>query len=296
MSQFVTTAFVQQYTTNVQLLLQQKGSRLRDLCLSQMHVGKQAVPVEQFAATVAQRRTTRYPPMLPTDTVGDRRWVFPSDYDWSDMVDNIDKLRMLIDPQSSYSQNAGYAMGRAIDQEIVNSFFADAKTGEAGATTTSFLAADQVAATFGSGSSPSGLSIAKLKEAHRILMSNYVDMENDPLHIAITAKQHYDLLQEAQMISGDYSNSMVLESGMIKHFLGFNFVHTELLTTDSNGYRRVPVWAKSGMHLGMWQDISTNITQRYDLKGLPWQVYVYGTFGATRLEEKKVVEIKCYEA
>ena len=50
------------------LLLQQKGSRLRDACVSQMHVGKQAVPVEQFAATVATKRSTRYPPIVPADT------------------------------------------------------------------------------------------------------------------------------------------------------------------------------------------------------------------------------------
>jgi hypothetical protein len=43
----------------------------------------------------------------------------------------------------------------------------------------------------------------------------------------------------------------------------------------------------------MWQDITTHISERNDKAGIPWQVYVYGTFGATRLEEKKVVEIKC---
>ena len=37
-------------------------------------------------------------------------------------------------------------------------------------------------------------------------------------------------------------------------------------------------------------------TAEKDLAGLPWQVYVYGTFGVTRKEEKKVVEIICSEA
>jgi hypothetical protein len=48
------------------------------------------------------------------------------------------------------------------------------------------------------------------------------------------------------------------------------------------------------MHLGMWNDISTMISQRDD-KGYATQVYVKGTFGATRTEEKKIVEIKCDE-
>jgi hypothetical protein len=47
------------------------------------------------------------------------------------------------------------------------------------------------------------------------------------------------------------------------------------------------------MHLGMWNDISADISQRKDLGGLPYQVYLYGTFGATRLEEKRVVQVPC---
>src|SRR5688572_23779959 len=104
MSQFVTTHFVQQYTTNVQLLSQQKMSRLRASVSTATYTGKQGVPVDQFAATVANRRTTRYPALTPADTQTDRRWVFPADYDWNDLIDSIDKLRMLIDPQSSYVQ------------------------------------------------------------------------------------------------------------------------------------------------------------------------------------------------
>jgi len=76
MSQFVTTHFVQQYTTNVQLLAQQKGSRLRNSVTQGVYKGKQGVPVDQFAPTVAQKRTTRYPSLTPIDTNTDRRWVF----------------------------------------------------------------------------------------------------------------------------------------------------------------------------------------------------------------------------
>jgi hypothetical protein len=77
--------------------------------------------------------------------------------------------------------------------------------------------------------------------------------------------------------------------------LGINIVHCERLDTDGSSYRRIPVFAKSGMHLGMWNDVSGDVSQRKDLQGLPWQIYAYGTFGATRLEENKIIEIKCAE-
>jgi hypothetical protein len=243
----------------------------------------------------ATKRVGRYPDLTPQDTPTDRRWVFPSDYDWNDLIDNADKLRMLIDPQSSYVQNGTYAMGRAMDNEIIPAFFGTAKTGKAGSTSTTFPAGQQIAVNFGAAANV-GLTIAKLREAKRLLLAAEVDVDNDPLFVPITAKQHDNLLGEAQAISLDYNDRPVLVEGKITSFMGFTFKHTELLQTDASGYRRVPAYAMSGMYLGLWNDIRTDVSQRKDKSGLPWQVYVYGTFGATRLEEKKTVEIKCSEA
>lgn len=295
MSQQVATHFVQQYTTNVQLLLQQKGSRLRGALMEGAHVGEAAVPVEQIGKVEASKRATRYPDLTPQDTPTDRRWVYPVDYDWNDMIDNADKLRMLIDPQSHYVQNGTYAMGRAMDTEIIAAFFGTAKTGKAGGTSTTFPSGNQVAVNFKSAANV-GMTVAKLREAKRLLLAAEVDVDNDPLFCALTAKQHDDLLGEAQAISLDYNTRPTLVEGKITSFMGFNFIHTERLATDGSGYRRCPAWAKSGMHLGVWNDIRTDVSQRKDKAGLPWQVYVYGTFGATRLEEGKVIELKCSES
>lgn len=293
MSFNVTTHFVQQYTTNVQLLLQQKGSKLRDAVSVGSYTGKAAKAIEQVGSVEAQKRVVRHGDTPLISTPADARWVFPVDYEWADLIDDQDKLRMLIDPQSSYAQNGAYALGRAMDDEIIASFFGTSKTGENGSTNTSFPAGQQVAATIGS-TGATGLNIAKLREAKRVLMANEVDIDNDPLFCVISAQQHDDLLNEAQAISLDYNTRPVLVDGKITAFMGFNFIHSERLDVDGSSYRRVAAFAKSGMHLGMWNDISTMISERAD-KGYATQVYVKGTFGATRTEEKKVVEIKCAE-
>lgn len=298
MSQAITTHFVQQYTTNVQMLLQQKGSKLRQAVMEMRHNGKQAVAVDQFAPVSATKRLGRYQPLLPQDTGTDRRWVFPNDYDWNDLIDNFDKLRLLIDPQSSYVQNGTYAMGRSIDDEIITSLFGDNKTGENGSTSTGTLAAyssgSQLVGT-NIGGTASGMNLDKLRAAKRILMSNEVDIDNEQLFVAMTAKQHDNLLAETQLVSLDYNNKPVLVDGKISSFMGFNFIVIERLPVASS-VRSCAAWAKSGMHLGIWEDISTDVRQRADLSSLPWQVYVNGTFGATRTEEKKVVQINCTEA
>lgn len=298
MSQQVTTHFVQQYTTNVQLLLQQRGSKLRMAMMESMHQGKQAVAVDQFAPVSAAKRLGRYQPLVPQDTGTDRRWVFPNDYDWSDLIDNFDKLRLLVDPQSSYVTNGTYAMGRSMDDEIVTAMFGDNKTGENGSTSTGTLAAFNSGAQLvgvNTGGTNSGLNLDKLRAAKRILMKNEVDVDNDPLFVAMTAAQHDNLLAETQLVSLDYNTRPVLVDGKITSFMGFNFIVLERLPLASN-IRNVCAWAKSGMHLGLWNDIQTDVRQRADLSSLPWQVYVQGTFGATRTEEKKVVQINCFEA
>lgn len=293
MSFNITTHFVQQYTTNVQLLLQQKGSKLRNTVTVGSYTGKAAKAIEQVGPVTAQKRTIRHGDTPLISTPADARWVFPVDYEWADLIDDQDKLRMLIDPTSSYSQNGAYALGRAMDDEIISAFFADAKTGENGSTTTSFGANQDVVVATGS-TGATGLNISKLREAKKILMANEVDIDNDPLFCIITAQQHDDLLNEAQAISLDYNTRPVLVDGKITAFMGFNFVHTERLPLNSSSQRRVPAFAKSGMHLGLFNDINTMISERAD-KGYATQVYVKGTFGATRTEEGKVVEIVCAE-
>jgi hypothetical protein len=294
MSFNVTTHFVQQYTTNVQLLLQQKGSKLRGTVSTGSYSGKAAKAVEQVGAVNAQKRTQRHGDTPLISTPSDARWIYPVDYEWADLIDDQDKLRMLIDPQSSYAQNGAYALGRAMDDEIISAFFGTAKTGENGSTSTAFATGTQQIAVGTGSTGATGLNIAKLREAKKILMENEVDIDNEQLFCVITAEQHDDLLNEAQAISLDYNTRPVLVDGRITAFMGFNFVHCERLGVDASSYRRVPVYAKSGVHLGMWNDINTQISERAD-KGYSTQVYCKGTFGATRTEEKKVVEILCQE-
>jgi hypothetical protein len=243
----------------------------------------------------AKKRTTRYPPLTPQDTPHDRPWVYPSDYDWNDMIDSIDKLRTAVDPQSSYAQNGMFALGRAQDKEIFTAFFGDRKTGEDGATTVTWAvegAAQIVAVNFGAAGNV-GLTVAKLREAKRMMMAAEVDMENDPLTVAVKAKQHDNLLAEIQVISLDFNERPVMVEGMVTRFLGFTIKQTELVQADATPFDRIPAFAKSGMVLAQWNGITSDISQRKDLAGLPWQIYVYGTFGSTRKEAKKLVEIKC---
>lgn len=295
MSTSINNAFVQQYTTNVAMLLQQRGSKLADSVMVQPCVGKAATVVEQFGSVAPVKNQGRHSDTPLISTPQDRRWVFPNDYDWADLIDDQDKLRTLVDPSSPYAIAGAWAMGRAKDDEIVAAFFATAKTGENGTTDTTHSGGGGTQVAVSVGGANSGLNIAKLRAAKKALMAAEVDLDSEQLFVAVTAVQHDNLLNEAQAISLDYNTTPVLVDGRIRSFMGFNFVHCERLAVNGSSQRRVPAWAKSGMCLGMWNDITTKISERPD-KRHSTQVYVTGTFGATRVEEKRVVEIVCAES
>jgi hypothetical protein len=300
MSINIPTWYVQQYNTNIQQLVQQKKTRLRGAVTEAPYVGASASPVDQVGLIEMQEVTTRYAPMPRVDAPTDRRWVVPLDADLPQLIDQFDKLRLLTDPTSSYTLNAVSAAGRKFDDRILVAFFAAANTGVTGATSTAFDTTNQVVGV-STGGTTSNLNVAKLEAGRKILLTNEVDLENEDINVAITATEDNSLRGELQVISLDFNEAPVFnEKGLIMRWRGFNFFHSErsaLTTTatdDAAGSSKaIPMWVKSGMHLGIWNDIKTNVSQRNDLRGEPYQAYTTLSANATRLEEKKVVKIWC---
>jgi hypothetical protein len=219
----------------------------------------------------------------------------PSDFDLPQLIDTFDKLRLLTDPNSSYVQNAVMAAGRQYDRLILTAFQATAKTGEAAGTSTSFTGGNEV--DVATGGSTAKLNVAKLREVKRLMMANFIDFDYEEAFIAITAYDHDALLGEIQVVSTDFNaGAPVLSEGRVQSFMGFRFIHCELVESVCAGTNEVtlPVWVKSGMHLGIWDDMKHDISQRNDLQGIPWQVYTTMTAGATRIEENKVYAIESY--
>lgn len=290
MSTEITTTFQNKYNANLQFLSQQMESRFRgSVDVEDCRGSEGARVVNQLGTVNPVKRTTRHADTPLVDTPHDARWVYPEDYEIADLIDKQDVLRTIIEPSSKYARNHAMAMNRAIDDEIIAAFFSETtKTGKTGATTTDWT-------TYGSSvNATSGLTVEALRQTREKLRAAEVDMENDPMFIAISAKQETDLLTETQIVSLDYNEKPVLVDGRITSFMGFNFIHSERLPVNGSSQRRCPAWVKSGMCLGIWQDIAGQISQRDD-KSYATQVYASTTIGATRVEEAKIVEIAVTE-
>lgn len=287
MSTEITKAFVNQFKDGITLHLQQRGSVLRPAVMVETVVGKNAF-FDQIGPVEALKVTTRHEDSPLMSTPHDRRRVTMADYDWGDLIDEFDRIKMLADPSSAYAENAGMALGRAIDREIIDALGGTAYTGEDGATTVVLPAAQKIAV----GTAGTGLTLDKLRAARRKLLQANTPA-NEEMFVALTAAQLDNLLGDTTVTSADYNSVKALVDGQLDSFMGFRFVHTELLP-KTGATRRIYAWARSGVKLGVGKDISIEIERRADKR---YATYVYASVscGATRLEESKVVEIACDE-
>ena len=290
MSTEITTAMVEQYKGNVYHLAQQKGSRLRGSVRIETVRGKNAF-LEQIGSVTARERPSRHADTPRMDTPHSRRRLSLTDYDWADLIDNEDKVRMLIDPASDYAKAAAWGMGRAMDDAIITAADAAADTGVAGGTSTAFDTAMIVDVQVGGSSSDVGLNVSKLRSAKELLDANDVDPDEEKYCI-INATQLRNLLAETEVSSSDYNNVKALVQGQVDTFLGFKFIRTERIGVDSNSDDKVLYWAKSGMCLGIGSEPMAKISERAD-KNYATQVFYSMSIGSTRLEEAKVGYIEC---
>lgn len=289
--------YTTQFSTNVELLLQQKRSKLRGRVREGSHVGKMASPINQIGGLALKAPAGRFAPLGHQDASYTRRWVFPQEGELPQLVDSFDELQTVVDPKSGLVETAANAVGRAWDDCLILQATSAAQLGQdaSGLTTETFSTSlYQISASFGAAAA-SGLTVAKIIEAKRIFEKNHNDLEVDRPTMVIGSQQHSDLLNQVQVVSTEFNSRPVLgDDGMVRSFLGFDVVISERLPqTTANTTRGVLVFVKSGLYLGVWRDMTHNIDIRTDLSGRPWQILTSTMYGATRTQPGKVLQILC---
>ena len=290
MSNQITTSFVEQYSSNVTMLSQQMGSKLRGSVDVETINGKNAF-FDQVGVTAAQLRTSRHGDTPQIDTPHSRRRLSLSDYEWADLVDDTDKVRMLVDPTSSYAKAAAAAMNRSLDDVIIDALNASASTGVSGATGVALPSTQK----FATSNQSDGLTVAKLLAAKKNLDLNDVDPSLKRF-IVCSPQQIADLLAITSVTSSDFNTVKALAQGDVSSFLGFEFIVSNRLKLDATNTddRLIFAYTEDAIKLGIGSDIKANITERAD-KSYSTQVYYAMSLGAVRMEEKKVFQIPCNE-
>jgi hypothetical protein len=287
--------YTQQYASAVELLAQQMATKVAQTFTQGTAEGKSATVVNQIDVIEADERTTRYDDIVPADPVHTRPWVFPKHFDKAVFFDTIDQMQMNANPTSEYVSALVAAINRKKDDEAIRALFADRLIGADGTTTDSFSSTFQ--GSVNTGGTASGLNVEKLQEGIQLLEEAEVDLDMEQLYMVISPEQKRNLMNEIEVTSGDFFKGQVMTTRNPSGFLAINFIVSNRLPVDGSSYRRCPLYTPKAMAFYTWGGgMKTDVSQRKDKRGMPWQAYVEGHFGSVRRDQKRIVEIKCAEA
>lgn len=286
MSFQVTEAFVQQFSANFHHVSQQTTSRLESRVRVEAGIVGDSKKINRIGATSAQKKTTRHGDTPLIETPHSTRWIDLDDYEWADLVDELDKKKMLADPTSEYMKAGVAAMNRAKDDVVYAAARGSART----LSGTTALTAGQKIAVGGT-----GLTKTKIIGAKKLFRANEADEENgETLYFTYGSEQMEDVMGDTTLTSADYLAVQMLQEGKVgKRWMGFEWVPFERALLSSTTRYQI-AWAKSKVALGIGAEIMTRLSERPD-KSYALQPYARMSLGAVRVEEAGVVEVACTE-
>lgn len=302
---------VEQYRSNILLLSQQKMSRLRPTCQEEPVVGRTFYG-ERIGATAGEDIEERHGDTPLISTPHSRRRGSMIDWDWSDRIDEMDRVKMIINPQSTYVQNAIAAANRRIDKHVYDALGGTAAAGQSGGTTINNYDADEcrlvrsdgnveTAGSDHTAATATVLTIAKMLTCKQLLDEGDIDPERQR-HFVTNPYNINQMLNTTEVKSADYNTVKALAQGQIKTFMAFNFIMLQNYSSSTKGHLvdcdqetageavECYAWAQGAIKLGVGKDIMTSVDV-LPLKRYSVQVYMRHSFGAVRVEGPAVVEI-----
>ena len=286
-------------------------------------------------ADAMTKDTTRYGDNPISEIEHGRRRMDLQDYEIGKYIDEKDIIRVATDPTNPYTMTMTGSGFRQIDDIIIDRVFGDAFTGKSGQDTITFpstvsagkikvggnskghsnpvttsgdyevgTATEEgilVSDSYGNlTNTASGLTIEKLKAIRFTMLRLEAINQDQNIPLFIGYRQFQDLLGIEEVINSDYATRKALAEGSTTSFLGFTFIHTERLKTDSSSNRRCIVLAnnnklqKYAMRLAIAKSLTVNMWRDSSKKNIPY-LYFKLSAEASRFWGEVTAEVKCSE-
>ncbi len=287
------------FTKTTEMMLQQSKAVFEGHVMTKSCSGDKAQEVLQFGEVEMEDFNAG---TNPGQWLGDtkwseidhyQRWMFPQSFVKSLPVSKQNILRMLTDPKSSYAEAIKMAYKRKYDDVVIKAALGTGKVGKyEDLKDEAFPESQKIA------HGDSGLTLDKLLVAREMLKASHID-PSEELYIVTSEQQITNMLSETKVQSSDYNTVKALVNGEINTFAGFTFLQSERLSSTAGASgkgatRHCFAYAKSGLHVGIWDDFNIKVDERPD-KNYAWQIYATASIGAVRTQEKKVIQIDCQE-
>jgi len=203
------------------------------------------------------------------------------DWNAAEYSDIFSQAKVNFDERNELVQVVANAIGRRQDQMILDALAASSTS---------------LSVTEDEGGTDTGLNVAKLRAAKKLLDKNNVPMDNR--HIVIHANSLASLLSETAVTSSDFNTVRALVSGELNTFLGFNF-HT--IGDRSEGGLPIAsserkLWAFHRDAIGYAEGIAPRTEINYIPEKTSWLVNAVFSAGAIAIDAEGIVEIQTTDA
>lgn len=249
--------------------------------------------------------TSRHQPTPHTPMTHSARLAVLSDYAGSELLDQLDQVKMMIDPKNDYTANLARAFRVEVAYRTVQAILGNAiSVANDDSRTNIALPASQQIANGGT-----GFTMAKWRQANRIL--DNAGVPRGERCILMSAFAVEDLLADSTVTSSDYSQLAALQSGTIDGamFMGARAMVISDATPDdaslstpnprilpkTGNIRSCFLYHREAVGLSFAMDLKTEVDRRSDLMN-SWQVLVQTSFGAVRILDFGVVQIDIDES
>ncbi len=274
---------VQAYSDNVLQLSQQKQSYLEAWVRKASNLRGKVKFFDRLGPSDMKRTTVRHGDTEWNDIEHSRRAAFKVNYSWSRPVDEEDQLETITDITNELAIAAAFAVGRRIDQTVIDALSGAAAYDESGASSIALPSAQKE--TTGSGN-----TLAKLVASLRKLYDASVMVTPDQVAYVHSPASLEDLLAIATLTSRDYNPAMALMTGQITSYLGMTWIMSTLLPiVSSTNVRGTYLFHRNAIGFAEWMRVKSSIAPRPDKNDLI-QVLVKSMHGAVRVEDVLVVE------
>ena len=332
--QQLTEGFRQQFSDNVNRILQQEGSSLRPYVRNETLDHE----IEYFETIMSTEAHTRAKDPADGYNIADavvalnptikRRMIAAQQVAWQMGFDSGDRLNTLIEPTSFQNKDAAWALGRQYDRVILDSFASVVRAGQTGQLKVKFplsthvvpMGVKLVAQTQGLsahgdddiyGDAPDnerivagGLTLAKLLKAREILRRSTYNAR-EKMYFVCSSAQISNLLNDTRIGSFDFNNVKALAAGEVSSFAGFTFITNEMLggikpnaagiAAGNFSIRDCYAFTESSILFGRVKGAYKTKIEERATNYLATYVHVQDSIGAVRMNEKGVAIVKCLE-
>jgi len=292
------------YSNNVIMVAQQNRNPLADAVTSIRATGEAMSAGDILNAVEYVYGEERSRTNVENPLSGSRRWlVRPPEIKSGQYIDDEDKFDMAMDPTSNFVTGHTKAVLRGCMDRIVGvrklngaysvvdgGILGDAIEGKRPGTSGTALPAGQIVPAGGT-----GLTIDKMRSA--ILALNQADFgleDDDQLYGLISPVQKDNLLAIAQA-SGAALNAFNIEqlkTAKPTSLMGINWIFSNRVPKDASGNWLCPIWAKSNIVEGVWQDVEGDMWNDTHADNKPY-VRARTRRDVVRLQDKGVVVLTC---